>query len=974
MEVYDFLPTYTEFDKDTQNIIESIVGRESSSTSLYHKKEFHDYKLEKIEDRPADRGVYLNHQRLMARFLSSHTPYKGILVMHEPGTGKTCLSVAVIEQIISEGSLFRGALILMKGKNLISNYKKELVEQCTDGKYDLDETERKLNPNQRKRRLNKKLSDFYQFQTFEIFSKQLATMKDEKIKALYSNIIIVIDEAHHLRAGNEVGQYNNIYKMLHLVENCKTILMTGTPMIDNPSEIASMMNLILDQSQQLPIGNEFEETYMTKKDGIYVLDETKEEELKERLHGRVSFLRSMQSTVSRKFVGEKIDLKYFNQFGLPMESFQLEHYEKALTDDEKEKGVYNSSREASLFVFPNGSYGKKGYDFHTKISDNRVVFKKEVPIITFTGKTIEEKLADLSKQSVKYANCIRILLEEPGNHFVYLDLVHGSGALVFVNLLQQFGFVNFKQPGNKRFALLTSTTSSTIEEAIQLFNSNGNVDGSKIKVIIGTDVISEGFTLKNVRHVHILTPHWNFSKTDQIIARAFRLFSHQALLEKYPEFVVKIYLYTALTNPDTDDESIKSIDRYMYKFCEDKDISIKSIEHLLKQVSFDCRLTKERNRLPKSFNYTRNCEYEKCNYTCYPDEDDNTLDLSTYHMHYDMPDILRVMKAISRLFIDRTYYSLNELIERLDESLHLIIKTILYMSEHKVILHDQHGIHFYLYYDQDWVYLSSKLKDTELFDHFYVDHLPLQLFYDFNHTVSKVYHQNLPKLFRQMKDEVDVEKKKTLLSLFSDRAKELMIEFAVFSKNQQYEEVDPVREYILQQFASVIAHHQQYTVSSMLGKDQLRCLEDGKDEWKACGKDITLPKPEVKKNIYGYESIYEDGVFKIKTQQEQLPTDGRKQYKGENCEKMVPKTKHLTILHDLKIGISDAKKQDKKYKALLKKSEDDLKEMMEENQDLETFLSKKLAKTDIVSLLYWNTLPKKELCHSIESFFKEKGI
>jgi hypothetical protein len=51
-----------------------------------------------------------------------------------------------------------------------------------------------------------------------------------------------------------------------------------------------------------------------------------------------------------------------------------------------------------------------------------------------------------------------------------------------------------------------------------------------------------------------------------------------------------------------------------------------------------------------------------------------------------------------------------------------------------------------------------------------------------------------------------------------------------------------------------------------------------------------------------------------------------------------------------------------------------LKEMMEENPDLETFLSKKLAKTDMVSLLYWNTLPKKELCHSIESFFKEKGI
>ena len=309
MDIIDFLPTYTEFDKDVQ----AILGPDLvDTTSLYHKKEFHDVRLQPIEKRPEKPGQYMNHQIIMARFLSSYTPYNGILVMHEPGTGKTCASVAVIEKIRSEKSSFRGALILMKGKNLIENYKKELVEKCTDGKYKIkdddaydgkddsdddiedgkdgkDGKEKKVgydNPgsltaNKVRRRINKKLAEFYQFQTFETFSKQLSKMRDQDIIKNYSNIVIVIDEAHHLRVVNDKGrvdealkgQYNNIFRLLHLVKNTKTILMTGTPMIDTPAEIASLMNLILDSDKQLPTGKNFDEKYMvTTKNGDFVVN------------------------------------------------------------------------------------------------------------------------------------------------------------------------------------------------------------------------------------------------------------------------------------------------------------------------------------------------------------------------------------------------------------------------------------------------------------------------------------------------------------------------------------------------------------------------------------------------------------------------------------------------------------------------------------------------------------------------------
>jgi hypothetical protein len=254
----------------------------------------------------------------------------------------------------------------MKGKNLIENYKKELVEKCTDGKYKVKDDEDKedkeekvgydnpgnLTANKLRRRINKKLAEFYQFQTFETFSKQLSKMSDHDIIKNYSNIIIVIDEAHHLRIVNDKGrideslkgQYNNIHRLLHLVKNTKTILMTGTPMIDSPSEIASLMNLILGMDKQLPTGKDFEEEYMVrKKNGNLVINPKKEAELKNILHGKVSFLRSMQSSVKREFIGKKLDLQYFNQFALDIKPFQKKHYINALQKDRDGKGIYINS-------------------------------------------------------------------------------------------------------------------------------------------------------------------------------------------------------------------------------------------------------------------------------------------------------------------------------------------------------------------------------------------------------------------------------------------------------------------------------------------------------------------------------------------------------------------------------------------------------------------------------------------------------
>jgi len=83
--------------------------------AIFRKKEFYDEKLPKIEDFPDQAGVLMKQQKLVARFLSSYTPYDSLLLMHFMGTGKTCTSVGVIEQIKKEANGIDGALILAKG-------------------------------------------------------------------------------------------------------------------------------------------------------------------------------------------------------------------------------------------------------------------------------------------------------------------------------------------------------------------------------------------------------------------------------------------------------------------------------------------------------------------------------------------------------------------------------------------------------------------------------------------------------------------------------------------------------------------------------------------------------------------------------------------------------------------------------------------------------------------------------------------
>ena len=223
------------------------------------------------------------------------------------------------------------------------------------------------------------VNDFYNWGTFEIFAKEITRSSDDDLIKKYSNHIIIIDEIHNIRIQKKDNDkktiINKFFRFLHIVKNCKILLLSGTPMKDGVEEIASVMNLILPENQQLPIQDDFVDDYFDKNEEIYEVKDNMKNSLYSVFKGRVSYLRAMFSDVKRVYEGKTMGtLEHFNVFPDIMGVFQSNNYLKALLlDKEDRKGIYTKSRQASLFVFPDGSFGEEGFK---NFSNPRAVYKQ----------------------------------------------------------------------------------------------------------------------------------------------------------------------------------------------------------------------------------------------------------------------------------------------------------------------------------------------------------------------------------------------------------------------------------------------------------------------------------------------------------------------------------------------------------------------------------------------------------------------
>lgn len=582
------------------------------------KKEFSELSLCPVETK--DPGeTFLRHQRLLARYISPHTPWRDLLVVHEMGTGKTATSIAIAQNFLTlPQSPFTKVVVLAPSTRILINYQNELRKLGLAG-----------------------LGRHFSYFTFITFANTLGRLTPAKYREAYTNKVFVLDEVHHLVVVKEEARvYNAIHKFLlaaRSLGNTRTILLTGTPVKDSVHEIAEILNLVLPEDGQLPVGVQFDRTFGRSLDRLapYVA-------------GRVSYLSSMEDEVEVEFAGETLgSLKFARVEVHEMSSVQSKAYYETLSRDSA-TAFYIASRQASQFA--------PGVEDRRRLTPDVVRERSAV-------------FADVSESL--YAAARR-----GEASFVYSTFVNKGGLTLLARVLDEAGwgrFVpstrkvrtgrrvktpEFNVPPGLRYILLTNETATPAEATrlLQLFNTSANARGEYVAVVLGSPILMEGVTIKHIRHVHVLTPEWNFYKTFQIIHRAVRFGAHSDLPDDSKSVHIHLHVSvprppTGITSPrlashkDIGKNNLNSVDLFMYETAEAKDIDISKVMAVLRENSVDCPFTFRRNLRHPSWNNTKKCFYGPCVYSCRQVEDP-VKDVSSWLALYADERVEEVARAV----------------------------------------------------------------------------------------------------------------------------------------------------------------------------------------------------------------------------------------------------------------------------------------------------------------------------------------
>lgn len=245
----------------------------------------------------------LTHQKLVRDYINLYTPYRGLLLYHGLGSGKTNSSIAIAEGLKSSQKI-----IVMTPASLRRNYLEEikkygdliyrknqfwewisivenpnsldtlssvlslpieyirrkhgawLVNVTQPSNYnDLSSTDKKSLDEQ----LDEMIQNKYTFINYNGLRrdkfKQLTNNFEQNI---FDNAVVIIDEAHNLisRIVNKINKLKTfdkgpgarmhtslwlqIYEFLLRANNSRIVLLTGTPIINYPNEIGILFNIL----------------------------------------------------------------------------------------------------------------------------------------------------------------------------------------------------------------------------------------------------------------------------------------------------------------------------------------------------------------------------------------------------------------------------------------------------------------------------------------------------------------------------------------------------------------------------------------------------------------------------------------------------------------------------------------------------------------------------------------------------------
>lgn len=698
-----------------------------------------------------------NTQVLLSNFINPNTPYRGVIIYHGTGVGKTAASVAIAEKFKPMVDRYGTKIhVLVPGPLQKSNYLKEILKSTGETYLKSYDDQSVILTDADKQKLYKNaialIKQYYQFISFITFYRRVSGEKikdkiimNNKVKSqnrktatgenereyssdrLYelNNTLLIIDEAHGLTT-NEYGIA--VKKIIDNSKNLRIVLLTATPMKNVADEIVELINYIRPKTSPMLR----DKIFTSQRGNQLTFKPDGKKYLRKMVRGYVSYLRGADPLT----FAERVDMgevppgllftKVTRCFMLPFQHSAYNNVVETFDDslDKKSGAVAN-------FVFPGlskeknnknivGYYGIEGineiknqlkYNSHkinqsiadTILSDFNIKDPSSLISVSdtnniITGDIFVEKY--LKYFSIKFYVVLQKINElfygKRGNGlaFIYSNLVK-VGVDIFQEVMLRNGYLEYQEnksnylyasntrcyfctytysnhtklpsdiPDHKfypaTFLIITGKSDETADQVsgekhrilYDIFNSSKNKIGKYIKFVLGSKVMSESVTLKNIKEIHILDVHYNLGRVDQILGRGIRFCVHYDIINDQNPFAkVEIYKYVIAS------ETGLTSEEELYRKAEIKYKLIKETERILQEEAIDCPLNLHGNIFPEEIEKYANCGttnnpcpaicgYMSCDYKC----GDKALNLKYYDSNK------KIYKKISKEALDYTTYT-----------------------------------------------------------------------------------------------------------------------------------------------------------------------------------------------------------------------------------------------------------------------------------------------------------------------------
>jgi hypothetical protein len=242
-------------------------------TIITRKKEFNELASFPQEAPPSERGKYFKHQLYVQRLLRALDDQ---ILIHETGTGKTCSVAAFTEWAYDQWQQKKGNIkrvfVLVKGPVQKNEFKNQMTCRCSrPDRYETINVRTSNTEKQQKTNVTLAIKKWYNVRAYRAFSNMITREYpdtpegDARIVEDFSDCVFWIDEAHNLRISSVLAgdgkvknrQYDQIHRVMHLIQRSKRIISTATPMVNTIWEIIPLMNLILPRDGVLPEGYDY---------------------------------------------------------------------------------------------------------------------------------------------------------------------------------------------------------------------------------------------------------------------------------------------------------------------------------------------------------------------------------------------------------------------------------------------------------------------------------------------------------------------------------------------------------------------------------------------------------------------------------------------------------------------------------------------------------------------------------------------